>query len=51
MISPQESRRNRFNFATSAQVSLNAVPAPFNIQKMQAYQRSALADGAQRPKM
>ena len=47
---PRESRRNRFNFATSAQVPLNVVPAPLNVQKLRANQRSTLASGAQRPK-
>jgi len=46
MSSPRESRRNRLNFATSTHVPLSAIPAPLNVQKMQANQRSSLASGA-----
>ena len=51
MVSPRESIRNRLNFATSAQVPLSVVPAPFSVQKMREEWRSTLASGAQRPKM
>jgi len=51
MVSPQESRRNRLNFATSAQVPLNVVPAPLSVQKIRANQRSAQDSNTQRPKM
>jgi len=33
MHSPRESRRNRFNFFTSTQVSLSAVPALLSVKK------------------
>jgi len=33
MVSPRESRRNRLNFATSAQVPLSVIPAPLSVQK------------------
>ena len=51
IVSPRESRRNRFNFATLAQVPLSVILAPLSVQKLRANQRSALASGAQRPKM
>jgi len=38
-------------FATSTHVPLSVIPAPLSVQKMCANQRSALASGAQRPKM
>jgi len=51
MVSPRESRRNSFNFATSAQLPLNVVPTSLSVQKMRAIQRSTLASGTQRLKM